>query len=297
MRILVVGEKGFIGGSCVRFLKGKFPILTLSTNRDLTQFDEGLASEIQALKPDAVILAAGARGRKDLSPTSIYEENCAIQENVIKSCAAAEVGKLLFLSSSAIYEYCPPKSSHFENSKFGQNLEPGYGLAKKEGMDLCMNLNSLGYSYQSLIIANVYGAGDRFNLESALLVPRLIKSTYEAIKSQGQNVVMNGSPYSLRDYLHIEDLLSAVEHLLLNESKGGEWNIGTGVMTSNYDLANLIGRQFSFKGEYIFDTSAPPDGLRPKMNVNKIHNSGWKAKTSLTSGVERTVNSYLIHSL
>ena len=129
-----------------------------------------------------------------------------------------------------------------------------------------------------------------------MLLPRLIKSTHEAIKSRAQNVIMNGSPYSLRDYLHIEDLLSAIEHFLLNESKGGEWNIGTGVMTSTYELANLIGRQFSFKGEYIFDSSALPDGLRPKMNVNKIHNSGWKANTSLTSGVERTVNSYLIYS-
>jgi GDP-L-fucose synthase len=292
MKILIIGDRGFIGSSCLRYLKHDFSLLTLSNTQDLSIQNDDLRTEIKSLNPDAVLLAAGAKGLKGRKRYETFILNTAIQDNVINSCAAAGIERLLFLSSSAVYESCPPALEHFEDSNFDLNLGDEYGLSKINGMELCKHLNSAGYSYQSLILGNIYGEGEKFDLDSALLLPRIVSLTYQAIKNQTQQIVMSGSPHSVRDYLHIEDLMSAIAHLLINETTGGEWNIGTGTMTSNYNLANLISSHLNYKGRFDFDSNLPPDGLRPRMSMSKIQNSGWNSTIDLVSGVERTIKSF-----
>ena len=69
-------------------------------------------------------------------------------------------------------------------------------------------------------------------------------------------------------------------------------NIGTGVGVTIRELAESIAKVVGYEGKLVFDTSKP-DGTPIKINdVSYLNSLGWKAKTDLFSGIEKTYNWY-----
>ena len=62
-------------------------------------------------------------------------------------------------------------------------------------------------------------------------------------------------------------------------------NIGTGRDLTISELANLVSDIVGFTGEIVYDTSKP-DGVQKKLlDVTRLHEFGWKEKTSLEDGI------------
>jgi GDP-L-fucose synthase len=59
------------------------------------------------------------------------------------------------------------------------------------------------------------------------------------------------------------------------------------------ELAGLIAEVVGFKGKIIYDSSKPDGTPRKLMDVSRINNLGWKAKTDLKSGIQKTYQWYL----
>jgi len=69
-------------------------------------------------------------------------------------------------------------------------------------------------------------------------------------------------------------------------------NVGTGKDIKIKDLAILIKDIVGFKGEIMHDLSKPDGTPRKLLDVSKINQLGWKAKTSLEEGILKTYEKY-----
>ncbi len=65
-------------------------------------------------------------------------------------------------------------------------------------------------------------------------------------------------------------------------------NIGTGEDVTIRELAQIVADVVGFRGALTFDTSKPDGTPRKLMDVQRLHNLGWKHVTSLEQGIART---------
>lgn len=110
-----------------------------------------------------------------------------------------------------------------------------------------------------------------------------------------------GSGKPMREFLYIEDMAEAcvflMEKINANDmrklSKDYFVNLGVGEDISIKDLAYLIKEIVGFKGKIEHDLTKPDGTPRKLLDVRKINELGWKAKTSLEDGIKKTYEWYL----
>ena len=61
------------------------------------------------------------------------------------------------------------------------------------------------------------------------------------------------------------------------------------------DLAELVRDVVGYAGEIVYDATKPDGMPRKLLDVNRLRDLGWEAKTSLREGVERTY-AWFLHS-
>src|SRR5690606_18397744 len=175
-----------------------------------------------------------------------------------------------------------------------------YAIAKIAGIKLCENyFKQYGCNFFSAMPTNLYGINDNFDLQTSHVLPALIRKFHEAkINSTGE-VVLWGSGKPKREFLYVDDLADAVYFLMRNVNAAdlynqniSQINIGTGEDLSIAELADLISEIIDFKGRIIYDDSKPDGTPRKLMDVSRINNLGWKYKTPLKEGIEKTYNWY-----
>jgi GDP-L-fucose synthase len=141
----------------------------------------------------------------------------------------------------------------------------------------------------------MYGLNDNFDLQTSHVLPALIRKFYEAKSSNQSEVTIWGSGKPLREFLFVEDLADAIVFLLENvdgrdlyEKGISHLNIGTGKDISIDVLAKLIAEIVGFKGNIIHDSTKPDGTPRKLLDVSRINSLGWKYKTELRDGIEKT---------
>ena len=121
------------------------------------------------------------------------------------------------MGSSCIYPKFfkqPIKESELLNGKLEQTNEP-YAVAKIAGVKLCQSYNfQYKREYISIMPPNLYGPNDNYNLETAHVLPALIRKTYEAKKNNKTYIEIWGNGKSLREFMHVDDLAEACFFLL-----------------------------------------------------------------------------------
>ncbi len=90
-----------------------------------------------------------------------------------------------------------------------------------------------------------------------------------------------------------DDLAEALIFLMKNHNESDWVNIGTGEDISIKELANLIKQIVGYEGELVWDTSKPDGTPRKLLDVSKINSLGWKHKTNLENGINKTYTWYL----
>ena len=69
-------------------------------------------------------------------------------------------------------------------------------------------------------------------------------------------------------------------------------NVGTGMEISIKELSKKIADIVNFRGEIIWDASKPDGVSRKVLDVNRLHSLGWKAKISLSKGLQKEIENY-----
>jgi GDP-L-fucose synthase len=227
-------------------------------------------------QPDYVFLAAARVGgilANDTYPVDFLMDNLAIQANVIRSAHRHGVTKLEFLGSSCIYPKFAPNPISEEALLTGP-LEPTnqwYAIAKIAGIKMIEAYRrQYGFSGISLMPTNLYGPYDNFDLDSAHVVPALLRKFHEAQESGAPHVVVWGTGTPLRELLYIEDLADAAVFLMQSYDQAGFINVGSGEEISIADLARLVARVVGYSGGIVFDPSRPDGTPRKLIDFSRL---------------------------
>lgn len=295
-KIYVAGHTGLVGSSIIRKLKsdGYGNIIT----KELDELNLLNYSKVQKFfkeeKPEYVFSAAAKVGgilANETKKAEFIYENLQIQNNLIHNAYINDVKKLLFLGSSCIYpKLCPqPIKEEYLLSGYLEESNDAYAIAKIAGIMMCQSYNlQYGTNYISVMPTNLFGYNDNFNLTTSHVLPALIRKFHEAKIKNFDEVTVWGTGKAKREFLFIEDLSDALLFLMNNYNSSEIINVGTGVDLEISELANIIKEITGFKNKIKYDNSKPDGTPRKLLDVSKINNLGWKAKTSLEDGIKLT---------
>lgn len=302
-KIWVAGSNGLVGSAIVRALKDQgYTNLVLKSREELDLTNEGaVAAFYAAEKPEYVFVAAAKVGgilANSTYPADFISTNLSIERNVIHGAYLAGVKKLLFLGSSCIYPRdCPQpiKEEYLLTSPLEQSNE-WYAIAKIAGLKMCQAYSKqYGVKFISLMPTNLYGPGDNFDLNASHVIPALIRKFIDAQEQGHPSLTVWGSGTPKREFLYVDDLAEATIWAM-NHYEDNMWlNVGTGEDQSIAELAYLISDIVGYKGKIVFDNTKPDGTPRKLLDVSKINHLGWKAKTSLRDGLEKSIAWYKAH--
>jgi len=299
-KIFIAGHTGMVGSAILRNLKknGYENIVTKS------RVDLDLKNEFQVEqffkenKPDIVILAAAKVGGIQANinaPAEFLFDNLTIQNNVIHQSYCHGVKKFFFLGSSCIYpKECPQPMS--EEHLLSGSLEPtneGYALAKIAGIKLVETYHQqYGFDSLSLIPCNLYGTNDHFDLKNSHVLSALVRRFSDAVEVNSSEITLWGTGKARREFLHVDDLASAVKFFLENPTQHRRINIGSGEDISIYDLAYKVAKARGYRGTINWDSSKPEGMLRKCLDISKQTSEGYSPLITLDQGIAQTISEY-----
>lgn len=182
-KIYLAGHKGLVGSALMRKLQAEG--FTNIVTRDSSELDLCNQAEVEAFfakeKPDYVFLAAAKVGgimANSTYPAEFIYQNIMIASNVINASYKSGVKKLLNLGSSCIYPKLAPQPMK-EDCLLTSELEitnEAYAVAKIAAIKMCRYYNEqYGTNFISVMPTNQYGVGDNYNMETAHLLPMLLR--------------------------------------------------------------------------------------------------------------------------
>jgi GDP-L-fucose synthase len=299
-RVMVAGHKGMAGSSIVRRLaKEDCEILTADREEVDMMRQVEVEDWLAATKPDALFLAAakvGGINANNTRPAEFLYDNLVIETNIIHNAYKVGVKKLLFLGSSCIYPR-GAKQPITEEALLTGPLEPtndAYALAKIAGIKLCQAYRKqYGCDFVSAMPTNLYGPGDRYDLENGHVVAALIMKIHAAKMAGASSIVLWGTGTPLREFLYTEDLADGLVFLMKHYSGDSHLNLGTGREYTIRQLAEVIGKAAGWQGEFIYDNTKPDGMPRKVMDVRRLSALGWTAKTEFEVGIKAAYEWYV----
>ncbi len=234
-KVYLAGHTGLVGSSILRKLtRDGFDNLTYKRSKELDlrrqkETEDFFFSE----KPDYVFLSAGKVGGIVANNTYKAEfiyDNIMIASNIINSSYKSGVKKLLNLGSSCIYPKLAPQPMK-EEYLLSSSLEPtneAYAVAKISAIKLCRYYNEqYGTNFISVMPTNLYGDKDNFNLETAHVLPALIRKFHlgKLLQKKDFDLIVKDIKthplgFGLDNEINLEDEKS-IEHIL---NKAGIFN-------------------------------------------------------------------------
>ena len=194
---------------------------------------------------DLVIHLAGLSGVRDSleRPTEYWKTNVIGSQRLFEHYKDT---RILYASSSTAHE---PWKNPYAMSKYG--------------MEQLDHNNSVGMRFTT-----VYGPGAR----KEMLVPKILNNDVQYINVN-----------HLRDFIHVNDIVSAVE-ILMNNTFRGVLDIGTGISNKLVDITDY------FKIDYKSGRCEETERLDKIADTSILNKFGWRAKINLYNYIEENRN-------
>ncbi|TSE04609.1 GDP-L-fucose synthase [Mesorhizobium intechi] len=310
-KVYVAGHRGLVGSATMRALEalGSYEIIT-RTHDELDLFDRSETRKFfMSRRPDYVVMCAAKVGgilANASSPVDFLHNNLAIQLSVFDAAYASGVERMIFLGSSCIYPRDCPQPIREEYLLTGplEATNRPYALAKIAGVESCWSFNRQYQTrYLALMPTNLYGPGDNYHPENSHVLPALIRRFHQAKINGDTSVEIWGSGKPRREFMYSSDVGDAIAFLLgLPDSDFDALtapdtapliNVGVGEDVTIREVAELVKAAVCWEGNLVFDTTKPDGTPRKLLDVTRLRNLGWKAKTSLGAGLQATYEDFL----
>ena len=314
-KIYVAGHCGLAGSAIVRelILQG-FNNLVTRTHAQLDLLDAGATNNFfKQEKPQVVFLAAAKVGgiyANNTFPVDFLMQNICIQTNVFQAAYQVGVDRLLFLGSSCIYPKDSPQPIKEEYLLTGplESTNRPYALAKIAGVEMCWSYNRQHKTkWLAAMPTNLYGPGDNYDLETAHVLPALIRKMHEAKLAGSNEVNLWGSGTPRREFLYSDDLARALIFLAFLDDKKYTAltspsicpviNIGCGSDISIAELANVIAQVVGYAGAFVHDRTKPDGTMQKRLDVSKLSALGWSQTIPLADGIKTAYEAFLQNNL
>lgn len=325
MKILVTGGAGFIGSeiakhfSCdhevfaldnlsygrIQNLKSKGKMICSFIECDIR--DENFERYCKGM--DIVIHLAGIAPlpESQVNPKNAFDNNVNGTINVLEACKKHEVSKVIFSSTSAVYENCD--KFPFREDVLFEQPDLIYSQTKYACEQLCKSY-AKNYNMNITILRffNVYGPNQDHLRKQPPLLGYITKSILE-----NKDVVFYSNGKQERDYVYVDDLCSLVEKCIKRSLSNGEiFNCCTGNTYSVQDIFEISKKQANsnilckfnepssfwdkyptlFEGKFKFNKNRVTKEVN-KYSIGTFEKAnkilGWKPKVSIEKGISKCI--------
>lgn len=243
MRIGVTGGTGFIGQYLLKEYSSQHEFVVITSLEDtssLYHFKEQIEyvcapytyeGFTNAFRTCQGVIHLGAKRSSSENEKSIgnYFENITVSEALFCACADLKIRNVVNISSTAVYD--TTVQYPFAESCPAAPLS-NYGIVKHAIENIAHLLNrKYDMNIKSLRIAQVLGYGERKGYMLSIFLEN-------CLLKKALNVY--GSGKAGREYIYVKDAAHAIMCALEKEDSAGVFNIGTGILTSNLELAETF---------------------------------------------------------
>ena len=290
MKILIIGSKGFIGSQAVKYYKKKYEVWQCDVVSDYVSnnyfivdaTNSNFVDIFEKYNFDICINCSGAASVPDsiknpqrdftLNVVNVYKLLDAIRK-YNPSC------KYINFSSAAVYGN--PVSLPVKENAETNPISP-YGYHKRMAEDICNEFYiNYGILSCSLRVFSAYGDGLQKQLFWDL--------NKKALKSK--KVDLFGTGNESRDFIHISDVLQAIDCIILKSHFKAEIiNIASGKEIFIKDVVKIFYSFFNKKIDYNFlgnERAGDPSNWRA--DISKIESYGFKPEVEINNGLNEYV--------
>ena len=237
---------------------------------------------------DFVCHLAGIKGSMDMAKKKLashFVPTMMMNTNVLEACRLAGVAKVVYTSSIGAYQ----DTDIFKESEYRLDRLPMdfAGWAKRMA-ELQIEAYRTQYGMTATRFAivrpsNVYGPGDNFDPENAMVIPSLMCRIFR----KEDPLVVWGDGSAIRDFVYSRDVAEGVLLALHFGTQGSFVNMGSGRGVSIRELVETLKNFLGFN--YVFDASKPAGFPKRVMDITRarewIH---YDPSTSLADGLKAT---------
>ena len=294
---LITGGTGMIGREIAKILvnaEANVRVISLDKLKihdkvdhvygDLTNFD---FCKEQTKDMDCVFHVAGIKGSVKVTlekPASFFVPLLMFNTNVLEAARINNVKKLVYTSSIGAYS---SKEIFVESDDEDQgppmDMYPGWAKRMAEMQIKAYQIQYDLEDYSIVRPCNVYGPGDNFDPENAMVIPSLMSR----IRSGEDPMRIWGDGYAIRDFAFARDVAEGTIQALFYGTKGKYLNLGSGKAVTIKELVETLSSFLDFK--YEFDTSKSSGWPKRLMDISLAKEMiGYNPSTSLEDGLKET---------
>jgi GDP-L-fucose synthase len=179
----------------------------------------------------------------------------------------------------------PITEKEFMNGKLEPTNSP-YAMAKLSAIEIGNSMTfEFGHKIINLMPTNLYGPYDYFSDSNSHVIPGLMQRMHKAKTNNEQEFLIWGSGKPLREFLHVDDLASAIKKVIEVETNESLINVGSSQEISIKELAELLKKVIGYDGLLGFDESKPDGNPRKLLDSTKILDLGWRPEIDLSQGL------------
>ncbi|WP_129115388.1 NAD-dependent epimerase/dehydratase family protein [Halegenticoccus tardaugens] len=294
--VFLTGGTGFLGGHLRNALASEGLDVTLLVrpatdvqarpNESVQRGDITAPESFELGKTDAIVHLAGQTSIDAAieSPRTTWEINATGTLNVLEAARNADNARFVCASTASVYG--PPESLPIAEDHPMYPAEP-YG-GSKAAADRLVHAYHRTYELETVTarIFNTFGPEQpTHNVVPAIIEQALTSETVE---------LGNLSPS--RDFLYVEDTISALLALLKGGESGEAYNVGRGEDTEIGELADLILELIDRDVRLVSTADRQRDeGVEIPRHVSdpsKLRDLGWSPDYDLESGLGATIDAF-----
>lgn len=207
--------------------------------------------------------------------------------NILSSAQRHNIKKIIMLSSGGVYG----------NQKKNEKIDESHSLlplnpytSSKLIVDILCNsfFTSFGTPVVTLRPFNVYGPHQSIHRVIPIFITKLLAN---------QSVILNHGGTQKRDFIYVDDLVDLILLVMANSDKsilGEVYNVCSGKGVPLLRLADIIVQKLGKNKALIrIPKSSKTEAMcSVGSNMKAEVRFGWKPKTSLNEGLEKTINWY-----
>ena len=246
---------------------------------------------LKATKNKDIVFITAVKGSGIFNMKKNFDDNIndnfLIRSNLLKSCVANKVKKVLWVSSSTIYQ---PSKIKIKENDLNLNIDPydiylGTGWLYRYLEKLCLFYNQTKKMDIKVIrTSSIYGPYDNFDDKKSHVIPALIKKSINSKK----NFEVWGDPTVVRDFVYVEDLVDAMINFTPKKTKQ-ILNFSSGKPTSIKLLAKTILEISGTNKKIIYKFKNRSSAIYRVLNNNNYNKKIKRIKrTTLINGLKKT---------